>query len=127
DYGHHPTEVARTLEAIRERYPKQKIWVVFQPHLASRTRALMPQFAKAFAPANRVLVADLFSSAREATDPMATRDLVAAICEVHEAARASGTLQETAQYLSQYLEPGDVVVTMGAGDVYKVRELAKGT
>ncbi len=123
DYGHHPTEISRTLEAIRERYPRAKIWVVFQPHLASRTRALMARFAKSFAPANRVLIADLFASAREAGDPQAARDLAQAVAKYHEAVRYSGSLADTAAYLRQYLQPGDVVVTMGAGDVYKVREL----
>ncbi|MDD5110699.1 MAG: UDP-N-acetylmuramate--L-alanine ligase [Patescibacteria group bacterium] len=125
DYGHHPTEIARTLEAIRERYPKSKLWVVFQPHLASRTRALMPQFAHSFAPADRVLIVDLFASAREAGDPAASADLAAAIGKFHLAVRACGNLQATADYLSHYLQPGDVVVTMGAGDVYKVRDFIK--
>lgn len=123
DYGHHPTEISRTLEAIRERYPKQKIWVVFQPHLASRTRALMPQFAKSFAPANRVLIADLFASAREPDDATAAKDLATAIGKYHEAVRAGGNLNDCAAYLKLYIQSGDVVVTMGAGDVYKVREL----
>ena len=125
DYGHHPTEVSRTLEAIRERFPQAKMWVVFQPHLASRTRALISEFAKSFAPVNRVLIAELFASAREAGDPTAARDLARAIAAYHEAARYSGTLTETAAYLRQYLQRGDVVVTMGAGDVYKVREFVE--
>lgn len=123
DYAHHPTEISRTLEAIRERYPTKKIWVVFQPHLASRTRALIAQFATSFAPANRVLITDLFASAREAGDPEAARDLATAVAKYHEAVRFSGSLADTAAYLKQYLQPGDAVVTMGAGDVYKVREL----
>lgn len=123
DYGHHPTEVARTLEAIRERYPRAKIWAVFQPHLASRTRALMGQFARSFAPVNRVLVAELFASAREPHDAKAAEDLAAAIGKYHEAVRSSGSLAETAAALKPYVRPGDVVVTMGAGDVYQVREL----
>lgn len=123
DYAHHPTEIGRTLEAIRERYPTAKMWVVFQPHLASRTRALLQQFATSFAPANRVLIAELFASAREAGDPTAARDLAQAVAKYHEAVRFSGSLAETSVHLKQYLQPGDVVVTMGAGDVYKVRNL----
>lgn len=126
DYGHHPTEISRTLEAIRERYPKQKIWVVFQPHLASRTRALMPQFAKSFAPANRVLIADLFASAREPDDATAAKDLATEIGKYHEAVRAGGNLNDCAAYLKQYIQPGEVAVTMGAGDVYRVRSLMSG-
>ncbi len=123
DYGHHPTEISRTLEAIRERYPKEKIWVVFQPHLASRTRALMAQFATSFTPANRVVIAGLFASAREPNDPQAANDLAAAIAASHPAVRFGGSLAQTAAYLAPHLEPGDVVITMGAGDVDNVRSL----
>ncbi|HEX2368581.1 MAG TPA: UDP-N-acetylmuramate--L-alanine ligase [Acidimicrobiia bacterium] len=117
DYAHHPTEVAATLSAAR-RGPWRRVWAVFQPHLFSRTLALHDQFGAAFALADRVVVTDVFP-AREAPIPGVTGELVAA------AARRSipATVDylphraDLARFIASKVEPGDVVLTMGAGDI----------
>ena len=117
DYAHHPTEIAATLSAAR-RGPWRRVWAVFQPHLFSRTLALHDQFGAAFALADRVVVTDVFP-AREAPIPGVTGELVAA------AARRSipATVDylphraDLARFIASKVEPGDVVLTMGAGDI----------
>lgn len=123
DYGHHPTEVAVTLKAIRDRYPKARITCVFQPHMASRTAALLDQFAKSFSAVDETLIVDQFSSAREHEDGVGSKELADAIGRYHTATRYVGSQQAAAEYIVSHTKPGEVVVTMGAGDVYKVREL----
>jgi UDP-N-acetylmuramate--alanine ligase len=117
DYAHHPTEVAATLAAVR-RGPWRRVWAVFQPHLFTRTLALHDQFGASFALADRVVVTDVFP-AREVPIPGVTGELVAA------AARRSVTVTvdylphraDLAGFIASGVEPGDVVVTMGAGDI----------
>ena len=117
DYAHHPTEVAATLSAAR-RGPWRRLWAVFQPHLFSRTLALHDQFGAAFALADRVVITDVFP-AREAPIPGVTGELVA------DAARRAVPAKvdylphraDLAGFLASAVEPGDVVLTMGAGDI----------
>lgn len=124
DYGHHPTEVAVTLKAMRDRFGRARLTCVFQPHMASRTAALLDQFAKSFAAADAVLVVDQFASAREAGQGIGSQELAAAISRYHTSVQYVGSLQAAADHVAAHAKPGEVVVTMGAGDVYKVRDLA---
>jgi UDP-N-acetylmuramate--alanine ligase len=117
DYAHHPTEVAATLTAARERFPGRRIVAVFQPHLYSRTRELWRPFGSALAAADAVWVTDVFP-AREAPVEGVTGELVV------EAARAEGarveyrpTLDGLVDELADQAVPGDVWVFMGAGDI----------
>lgn len=116
DYAHHPTEVATMIRTARSG-GHRRIWAVFQPHLYSRTQALHQAFGSALALADRVVVTDVYAS-REAPIPGVTGDLVAA------AARRSGAevvyiphRSDVAEHLAPELEPGDLVLTMGAGDI----------
>jgi UDP-N-acetylmuramate--alanine ligase len=120
DYAHHPTEIRATLAAARVRYPDRPIWAVFQPHTYSRTRALLDGFAAAFGDADHVVVVDIFP-AREADDgSVSSRDLVARM--QHLDAHYVGSLDEAATFLAGRLRPGDVLITLGAGDGYRVGE-----
>jgi UDP-N-acetylmuramate--alanine ligase len=120
DYAHHPTEIAATLAAARNRYPDRRIWAVFQPHTFSRTRALIDQFAASFADADRVLVLDIYAA--RVTDNLGTdsSDLVALMD--HSQARHIGSRRQAAGYLSEHVRPGDLVITLGAGDGDQVGE-----
>jgi UDP-N-acetylmuramate--alanine ligase len=116
DYAHHPTEVAAVIRAARSG-GHRRIWAVFQPHLYSRTQALHDAFGSVLAHADRVVVTDVYA-AREAPIPGVTGDLIAA------AARRAGAdvayiphRRDLAEHLVPQLEPGDLVLTMGAGDV----------
>ncbi len=117
DYAHHPTEVAATLSAAR-RGPWRRVWAVFQPHLFSRTLALHDQFGAAFALADRVVVTDVFP-AREAPIPGVTGELVAAAARRSVPATVDYLPHraDLAGFLASAVEPGDLVVTMGAGDI----------
>jgi len=122
DYAHHPTEVKATLKAVRRHYPDKAIWCVFQPHMASRTKALLVNFAQSFSDVNRVIFTDIFASAREQVKDITAQDLAKATEAHHKNVIYSGNLDQTVDYLKDKIQPGIVLVTMGAGDVYQVRD-----
>ena len=120
DYAHHPTEIRATLAAARGRYPDSEIWAVFQPHTYSRTRALLHEFAESFGHADHVIVVDIYA-AREYDDlGVSAADIVARTA--HPEAHHIAGLDEAVGYLLQRLKPGDVLITLGAGDGYLVGE-----
>jgi UDP-N-acetylmuramate--alanine ligase len=114
DYAHHPREIAATLRAARERFPKRRLWAVFQPHTFSRLKALLPDFAAAFADADRIMILDVYA-ARESDDlGVSAADLVARLPEGTLAARDPA---DAARLLADSVAAGDVVFTLGAGSV----------
>jgi UDP-N-acetylmuramate--alanine ligase len=120
DYAHHPTEVAATLAAARGHYPNRRIWAVFQPHTFSRTRALMDQFAVSFDDADEVILLDIYA-ARERDDlGIHASDLVSRMG--HPGARHIGGRRQAVAYLLEHLRPGDLLLTLGAGDGDRVGE-----
>lgn len=129
DYAHHPTAIEATLQAARQRYPERRLVAVYQPHMFSRTKTFFEQFRSAFDAADVALIADIFPARERDTGLISSRDLVAAIAQQavfssgkHEAI-ASGSVEETVSTLSRVLRPGDVVLIMGAGDIYTVTEI----
>lgn len=124
DYAHHPTEIKASLSAIRERYRPKRLWCVYQAHQYSRTRFFLDEFAAAFADADRVLVPEIYF----VRDSEASRHEVNAAL-LAERIRARGTeavhigaFDAVCDYLERHAGPGDLVVTMGAGDVWKVAD-----
>ena len=123
DYAHHPTEIRATLAAARQVYPDRRIVALFQPHLFSRTRDFTGEFGSALAAADMNIVMDVYPS-REAPLPGVTGELVA------EAARRAGRgpvvyspeKTEVVDTLERTLAPGDLLLTLGAGDVVKFGE-----
>lgn len=118
DYAHHPTEIRATLAAARHRFRGAEIWAVFQPHTFSRTRALLADFAQAFADADHVLVTEIFAS-REAPDPGINGARVAERIQ-HADVRFVETLADAASDLDQRVKAPAVVVTLSAGDANEV-------
>lgn len=118
DYAHHPTEIRATLAAARARFPGQSLWAVFQPHTFSRTRALETDFARAFDDADHVIITEIFA-ARE-TDSFGTsgRDIIARMN--HRDARFIASPDALLDYLTRSVRSGDVLLTLGAGDVNQV-------
>jgi UDP-N-acetylmuramate--alanine ligase len=120
DYAHHPTEIAATLEAIRLAHPGRRLVAVFQPHLYSRTRDFADGFGRALALADVVWVTDVYP-AREAPLPGVTGEVVADAARRHGGpgtqVRYERALEGLAQVVAEDLDPGDVVVTLGAGSV----------
>ncbi len=124
DYAHHPTEIRATLRAAREKYNPKRLWCVFQPHQHSRTRFLLEDFARSFEQADRVIVPSIYF----VRDSERERDLVCAE-DLVERIRASGIeaaytpdFSAIVSTLIERLEPGDLVITMGAGDIWKVAD-----
>jgi len=114
DYAHHPTEIRATLAAARRRFASRPLWVMFQPHTFSRTRALLDDFAAAFADADHVVIVDIYRS-REAPDPgISAADIVRRMD--HPDVRYVPALDDAAIYLCERLRSGDVLLTLGAGD-----------
>jgi len=129
DYAHHPTEIQKLLKGVRERFPKNKIWCVFQPHTFTRTEALFHEFARSFTDADEVIIMSIFASAREELKPefegMGER-LVAEIKKYSPRARYIDTIEEAVDYLAAKVWSGDVVFVVGAGENWKVgAELVK--
>ncbi len=120
DYAHHPAEIAATLAAARTRHPG-RIVAIFQPHLYSRTRALCAETAAALGAADRVVVTEIYA-AREAHDPgISGADIVAHIGG-STAASFAPTLADAVTTIVPELRPGDLVLTLGAGDITTVGE-----
>jgi UDP-N-acetylmuramate--alanine ligase len=121
DYAHHPSAVRNTLAAARHFY-KGRIWCVFQPHLFSRTKYLLQEFAQSFKDADICVLADIFP-AREA-DPgdISSAHLAEAAAKYHPDIRYIGDMDRILAHLRENLHPGDLLITMGAGDVWKVGE-----
>ncbi len=121
DYAHHPTEILATLSAARQRFPDRRIWAVFQPHTFSRTERMLYRMGDSFDHADQVIVTDIFA-AREADDgSVSSAELVAA--SPHPAIRHIPGLCECAGYLAEHTQAGDIVITLGAGDGYKIGEM----
>lgn len=114
DYAHHPTEIRATLAAARQRYPGRRLWAVWQPHTYSRTRLLADEFAAGFELADRVIALDIYRS-REVHDPtISTADVVSRM-DISKVTYIPDR-RDAAGYLLERVSPGDVVVTLGAGD-----------
>ena len=123
DYAHHPTELVTTLAGLRAFYPGRRIVVDFMSHTFSRTAALLADFATAFSGADEVLLHPVYASARErsaATPEQAGRALYDAVAGHHRCVRWCATLAAASAYLAATLRRGDLLVTMGAGDNWRV-------
>jgi UDP-N-acetylmuramate--alanine ligase len=124
DYAHHPTEIRASLAAMRQRYQPKRIWCIFQPHQYSRTRFLLDDFAESFKLADITIVPEIYF----VRDSQAEKKEVNAQILV-ERIRANGTeavfidgFERICDYLKKKVSPGDLVVTMGAGDIGKVAD-----
>lgn len=123
DYAHHPDEIRATLRAFRELYPMRQLSIVFHPHTFTRTKALFEDFAEALSDADRLYLLDIYGSAREVQGGVSSEELVERINRVHtgkasyapDRAALVATLSETAG-------AEDLIVTMGAGDVWQIAE-----
>lgn len=121
DYAHHPTEIQATLSAAKE-VKHQKLWCVFQPHTYSRTKFLFKEFGEAFADADEVIIADIYA-AREADDgTIHAAQLAEQITRNGKRAHYLGSFDDILDYLKTHCHSGDLLMTVGAGDVFKIGE-----
>ncbi len=125
DYAHNPQKVKAALQGAREMFPDKRIVVVFQPHLFSRTKLLLNEFSGAFGDANEVILATIFP-AREVFDPTISSEILAE--EIKKAHKSSSEVSVLSfpdfasiiSYLQSSVGPNDVLITMGAGEQYKI-------
>ncbi len=124
DYAHHPTEIRAGLQAIRERYRPQRLWCVFQAHQYSRTQSLLDDFARSFRQADKTIIPEIyFVRDSEASRNAVNGGILAERIRARGAdAEHIGSFEAVCDYLEQHVRAGDVVVTMGAGDVWKVAD-----
>lgn len=119
DYGHHPTEIRITLDAIRQRYAPKRLICVFQPHQHSRTRLLLDEFATCFASADLTVISDIYAvrDSQEERQRISASDLVDRVQTNGQRVIHLPTFDQITEYLREEVHPGDVIVTMGAGTI----------
>ncbi len=122
DYAHHPTEIKKTLSALRARYPKKTIICIFQPHTYSRTKTLFSDFARSFSSVDHVILMDIYASLREEVDlSVSSKILASEIAKQHKNVHFLPNDKDVLNYLNENkFREGYVIITMGAGDVYKI-------
>lgn len=116
DYAHHPTEISATLAAAKQ-YPHREIWVAFQPHTYTRTKALLPQFAEALSAADHVVLADIYAAREKNTIGISSEDLGKKIAEKGIDVHYFPSFSEIEDYLRKNCIDGDLLITMGAGSI----------
>lgn len=121
DYAHHPTEIKATLTAARE-YPHDELWVVFQPHTYTRTKAFLHQFAEVLTLADHVVLADIYAAREPDTGMVSSRDIVNLLKEAGTDVYYFPTFGEIEDFLLSQVKGHDLLITMGAGDVVNIGE-----
>jgi UDP-N-acetylmuramate--alanine ligase len=123
DYGHHPTEIKTTLDALEKCWPERRKIIVFQPHRYSRTQALFDDFTRAFYQSDVLLVLPIYAASEMAIEGVSGQLLCEGIqAHGHKEVYCAEGMPNAVDYLKQNLRPDDVLLTLGAGDVWKVGE-----
>lgn len=122
DYAHHPTEVEKSLKALKQKYPGKRIVCLFQPHTFSRTKLLFDQFIDSLKIADILLLVEIYPSAREENDPsISSKHLVDTLQKSGKEVAFAQKLENVVQYLRQkHFGEDSIIVTMGAGDIYTI-------
>lgn len=121
DYAHHPQEIEATLKAAQN-YPHKRIWCVFQPHTYTRTKAFLEGFAEALSFADCVVLADIYAARETDTLGVSSADIAALLKKKGTEAWYLPSFSEIEEFLLEHCIPGDLLITMGAGDIVKVGE-----
>ena len=121
DYAHHPTEITATLQAAKN-YPHKTLWCVFQPHTYTRTKAFLPEFAKALSLSDKIVLADIYAARETDTLGISSKTLQEEIRKLGKECFYFPSFDEIENFLLKNCTDGDVLITMGAGDVVKIGE-----
>lgn len=121
DYAHHPKEIEATLSAARN-YPHHRIWCVFQPHTYTRTRAFLDQFAEALSMADVVVLADIYAARETDTLGVSSADIAEKLEKLGTEVHYIPSFDEIETFILENCVHGDLLITMGAGDIVKVGE-----
>lgn len=124
DYAHHPTEIKATLSASQN-VPHNKLWCIFQPHTYTRTRALFDEFAEAFEKTDKLILAEIYAAREKNIYKISSSQLAEKIMEQNPGKEVvfMDNFGDIAKYVNENASMGDMVITMGAGDVYKIGEM----
>src|SRR5699024_8553605 len=120
-YAHPPTEIKATLHSAHQ-YPHRKLWCVFQPHTYTRTKALLPEFAQALTLADEVVLCDIYAAREKNTVGISSVDLQKRIQELGTVCHYFPTFDQIENFLLENCAKGDLLITMGAGDVVTIGE-----
>ena len=121
DYAHHPTEIEATLHAAHN-YPHKKLWCVFQPHTYTRTKAFFHEFAEALSHADHLVLADIFAARETDTLGISSADLAKETEKLGTDTHYFPSFAQIEAFLKENCRPGDLLITMGAGDVVTIGE-----
>ncbi len=121
DYAHHPTEIRTTLETVKN-YPHKTTWCVFQPHTYSRTKAFLKEFAEALSLADKVVLAEIYPARETNPEGISSRMIQKELQKMGYEAYYFSTFDEIENFLLEKCIDGDLLITMGAGDVFKIGE-----
>lgn len=121
DYAHHPTEIKATLEAAKK-YPSKRTWVVFQPHTYTRTKAFLDDFATALSLADKVVLADIYAAREVDTGEVSSKDILERLQKLGTDAYYFPSFDEIENFLLENCIQGDLLITMGAGNVVNIGE-----
>ncbi len=119
DYAHHPTEVTATLTAAKN-YPHSRVWCVFQPHTYTRTRSFLKEFAESLSLADKIVLTDIYAARELDPGDISSKDLEALLKEKGKDVIHISTFDEVQNYLLENCTNGDLLITMGAGDVVTI-------
>ena len=122
DYAHHPSEVKATLNAAKST-SHNRIWCVFQPHTYSRTRAFIEKFSQSFGDADNIIITDIYAAREKDPGDVHSSILTEKICQNGGNAVYISDFHDIAEYLDKNAQPGDLILTMGAGDIVRVGEM----
>lgn len=122
DYAHHPTEIKASLNALRKGC-KKNLYCIFQPHTYTRTKLLLDSFSKSFSQTDYTIITDIYAAREKDYGDIHSKTLVDAINNNGDSAFYMETFDEIVKFLQDNLRPNDMVVTMGAGDVYKIGQM----
>ncbi|HEV2968450.1 MAG TPA: UDP-N-acetylmuramate--L-alanine ligase [Pirellulales bacterium] len=124
DYAHHPTEIRATLATVRQMYPGRRVWCVFQPHQVSRTASLLDELAASLHNADKIAVAEIFRAREPSARPgdVTAADLAAAVAAASHDVLNEYDWDGIVGRVAADIRPGDVLITMGAGDIGKIRQ-----
>jgi UDP-N-acetylmuramate--alanine ligase len=122
DYAHHPTAVRETILGIREKFSERRLMLIFHPHLYTRTRDLFDDFASALSLADDVVIAPIFAAREEPIPGVTSDSLAKAVAKNNTHVRSLPNFSAIEQYVREHVRENTLVVTMGAGDIYKVAD-----
>ena len=121
DYAHHPTEINASLTAAKN-YPHREIWCIFQPHTYTRTKALFPEFVEALSHTDHIILADIYAARETDTLGISSKDIADALIENGRDAYYFPSFKEIEDFCMEKCQKGDLLITMGAGDVVNIGE-----